>query len=111
VGDLGVTASDVQLVREALGPEPRELTGITADPWSALDRLEARIEEQQTEDWNWRQAVARAEAAEARVRELEAALREGGCQFYLDGGIGACQEFGETNPCAACAALKQGEEV
>jgi hypothetical protein len=28
-----------------------------------------------TEDWNWRQAVARAEAAESRVRQLESALR------------------------------------
>ena len=37
-----------------------------------LERLERRVH---TEDWNWRQAVARAEAAEARVRELEEALR------------------------------------
>jgi hypothetical protein len=51
------------------------------------------------------EAVIRAEAAEARVAQLEGALREGGCQFYMDGEIGYCQKKGETNPCAACAAL------
>jgi hypothetical protein len=40
-----------------------------------------------------------------RVAQLEGALREGGCQFYMDGEIGYCQKKGETNPCAACAAL------
>lgn len=62
-----------------------------------------RVEELAAEAENY---LARAEAAEARAERYEKALREGGCQFYIDGDIGACQQGEEENPCAACAALE-----
>lgn len=59
------------------------------------------------EDWTpFKKAYeARIALAEARVAVLEAALRESGCQFYIDGPIGACQQYAEANPCSACTAL------